>query len=146
MLRDGPPTTFVSVDRSKQQSGSKGIVEKGVWTRLLPVSAASASCSVSTPCSTSPRLLGVVSYWRGTPVQAIVQPSAPPVSPSFMKGLGFRVSGLVYGVQLPTACPPHAAPPLACLGSRVYRGTSLISNTPLLRPYRRTIPRVIWWS
>ena len=27
----------------------------------------------------------------------------------------------------------------------VYRGTSLIRNTPLLRPYSRTIPRVLWW-
>jgi len=27
-----------------------------------------------------------------------------------------------------------------------YRGTSLIRNTPLLEPYSRTIPRVIWWS
>ena len=28
----------------------------------------------------------------------------------------------------------------------VYRGTSLIRNTPLLGPYSRTIPVVIWWS
>ena len=28
----------------------------------------------------------------------------------------------------------------------MYRGTSLIRNTPLLGPYRRTIPRVLWWS
>ena len=27
-----------------------------------------------------------------------------------------------------------------------YRGTSLIRNTPLLGPYSRTIPRVIWLS
>ena len=27
-----------------------------------------------------------------------------------------------------------------------YRGTSLIINTPLLGPYSRTIPRVLWWS
>jgi len=28
-----------------------------------------------------------------------------------------------------------------------YRGTSLIRNTPLLGPYRRTIiPRVLWWT
>jgi len=27
-----------------------------------------------------------------------------------------------------------------------YRGTSLIRNTPLVGPYSRTIPRVIWWS
>ena len=26
------------------------------------------------------------------------------------------------------------------------RGSSLIRNTPLLGPYSRTIPRVIWWS
>ena len=28
----------------------------------------------------------------------------------------------------------------------VYRGTSLIRNTPLLGPYGRTLPRVLWWS
>jgi len=28
----------------------------------------------------------------------------------------------------------------------LYRGTSLIRKTPLLGPYRRTIPRVLWWS
>ena len=26
-----------------------------------------------------------------------------------------------------------------------YRGTSLIRNTSLLGPYRRTMSRVIWW-
>ena len=31
------------------------------------------------------------------------------------------------------------------MGSGGYRGTSLIRNTPLLRPYSRTIPRVLWW-
>ena len=28
----------------------------------------------------------------------------------------------------------------------VYRGTSLIRNTPLLGLYSRDIPRVLWWS
>ena len=28
---------------------------------------------------------------------------------------------------------------------RKYRGTSLIRNTPLLRPYSGTIPRILWW-
>ena len=27
-----------------------------------------------------------------------------------------------------------------------YRGTSLMRNTPLLGPFSRTIPRVLWWS
>ena len=31
-------------------------------------------------------------------------------------------------------------------GVQGYRGTSLISNTPLLGPYNRTIPRFLWWS
>ena len=34
---------------------------------------------------------------------------------------------------------------LAC-GDELYRGIALIRNTPLLGPYGRTIPRVIWWS
>ena len=29
---------------------------------------------------------------------------------------------------------------------RAYRGISFIRNTPLLGPYSRTIPRVLWWS
>ena len=33
------------------------------------------------------------------------------------------------------------AHPLSCVP---YRGTSLIRNAPLLGPYRRTIPRVLW--
>ena len=31
-------------------------------------------------------------------------------------------------------------------GATVYRGTSLIRNTPPLGPYSRIITRVIWWS
>ena len=27
-----------------------------------------------------------------------------------------------------------------------YRGTSPVRNTPLLGPYSKTIPRVLWWS
>ena len=27
-----------------------------------------------------------------------------------------------------------------------YRSTSPLRNTPLLGPYSRTIPRVLWWS
>ena len=26
-----------------------------------------------------------------------------------------------------------------------YRGTSLIRNSPLLGPYRRTVSRALWW-
>ena len=29
---------------------------------------------------------------------------------------------------------------------RAYRGTSLMRSTPLLVPYSRTLPRVLWWS
>ena len=28
----------------------------------------------------------------------------------------------------------------------LYRGTSLIRNIPILGPYSRTSPRVLWWS
>jgi len=31
-------------------------------------------------------------------------------------------------------------------GGGGYRVTSLITSTPLLVPYSRTIPRVLWWS
>ena len=31
-------------------------------------------------------------------------------------------------------------------GAVHYRGTTLIRNPPLLGPYSRTIPRVLWWS
>ena len=30
--------------------------------------------------------------------------------------------------------------------SSLYRGTSLIRNTPRVGPYNRTLPRVLWWS
>ena len=33
-----------------------------------------------------------------------------------------------------------------CIRSNWCRGTSLIRNTPLLGPYRRTTPKVLWWS
>jgi len=42
------------------------------------------------------------------------------------------------------ATPACSAHPLG--GELRYRGTPLIRNTPLLGPYRRTIPRVLWWS
>ena len=29
---------------------------------------------------------------------------------------------------------------------RCYRGTSLITNYPLLGPYSRTVSKVMWWS
>jgi len=31
-----------------------------------------------------------------------------------------------------------------CTGGAQYKGTSLIRNTPLLEPYSRTLPRVLW--
>ena len=53
-------------------------------------------------------------------------------------------------------CPVSAAlASMACLATSPgtplfakddYRGTSLIRNTPLLRPYSTTVPRVLWWS
>ena len=30
-------------------------------------------------------------------------------------------------------------------GGDGYRGVSLIRNTPLLGPYSKTVPRVLWW-
>ena len=36
--------------------------------------------------------------------------------------------------------------PTPCLAFRVYRAAFFIRNTPLLGPYSRTIPRVLWWS
>ena len=48
------------------------------------------------------------------------------------------------------ACPTPAAHTQVFLAPSLpgipYRGTSLISDTPLLGPYRRTLPRVLWWS
>ena len=37
-------------------------------------------------------------------------------------------------------------PPASLAYAGCYRGTSLIRNTPLLRPCRRTMPRAVWWS
>ena len=41
---------------------------------------------------------------------------------------------------------PRDAPRIAVQLLNEYRGTSLLRNTPLLGPYSRTMPRVIWWS
>ena len=41
---------------------------------------------------------------------------------------------------------PRAAQILSRCCIAFYRGTSLIRNTPLLGPYSRTIPGVLWWS
>ena len=38
------------------------------------------------------------------------------------------------------------APPQRVCEVGNYRGASLIRNPPLLGPYSRTIPRVLWWS
>ena len=42
-------------------------------------------------------------------------------------------------------CDPHGPSGGVgqCQDHSIYRGTSLIRNTPLLGPYSRTIPRVI---
>ena len=31
-------------------------------------------------------------------------------------------------------------------GKSIYRDASLIRNTPLLEPFSRTLPWVVWWS
>ena len=47
-------------------------------------------------------------------------------------------------------CPTHCASRGRFLAPQrrtcLYRGTLLIRHTPLLGPYRRTIPRALWWS
>ena len=56
--------------------------------------------------------------------------------------LGCLQGGLPYTRSTPstsTSLRASAAPHL-------YRGTSLIRNTPLLGPHSRTIPRALWWS
>ena len=45
--------------------------------------------------------------------------------------------GEIYGHILGN---PHT------LNRKPYRGTSLMRTPPLLGPYSRTIPRVVWWS
>ena len=43
--------------------------------------------------------------------------------------------------------PCHVAEVLTRIQvEEAYRVTSLIRNIPLLGPYSRTIPRVLWWS
>jgi len=37
-------------------------------------------------------------------------------------------------------------PAIVRTGNREYRGTSLIRNRLLVRPYSRTMPRVIQWT
>ena len=47
-------------------------------------------------------------------------------------------------IATPTLTP--CVPPTEAIFEHDCRGTSLIRNTPLLGPYSRTIPRVLWWS
>ena len=56
-----------------------------------------------------------------------------------VRGLGFRDKGLGKPFLDCRSCTPYANP-------APYRGTSLIRSNPLLGPYRRTIPRALWWS
>ena len=70
---------------------------------------------------------GHMTWWGGSPVRVRIwsrSASASSVIPAFA-----------------SAC---ANAYLGCRGE--YRGTSLIRNTPLLGPYSRAIPRVLWWS
>ena len=65
----------------------------------------------------------------------------------FRGGLVFRAHRLLYHSTL-GSCREENESSLqsAEWGGTLYRGTSLIRNTPLLEPYRRTIPRALWWS
>jgi len=65
-------------------------------------------------------------------------------SGSRVHGLGFRVQGSGFRVQ--GRVRPCRAPVPTGVGSRFYRGTSLIRNSTPLKPYRRTMPRALGWS
>ena len=60
------------------------------------------------------------SYWRGTPAEGLV-------------GLALKTLSLTHS---PSASGVHA----------VYRGTSPITNSAPLGPYRGNMPRALWWS
>ena len=52
----------------------------------------------------------------------------------------------MYIYKGPASAPPAPAawPSLPAPNPR-YRGPSIIRNSPLVGPYSRTIPRVLWW-
>ena len=56
--------------------------------------------------------------------------------------LGIRGWGSGEVAVMQKTCHPSTCVRVA----GVYRGTSLIRNTPLLGPYSRTMHRVMWWS
>jgi hypothetical protein len=102
-------------------------------------------------------VLGGGVYKRGTPVLVAVSVSRAgrPTRPrQSYQGSGFRVQGSGFRVQssgFRVESPPFHPPMPGGIGARAahgigYRGTSLIRNTPLLGPYSRTLPRVLWWS
>ena len=71
----------------------------------------------------------------------------------FRGGLVFKAHRLVYHSTLGSRVIKKKQrsflvwlTPSGSENMRMYRGTSLIRNTPLLGPYSRTIPRVLWWS
>jgi len=63
----------------------------------------------------------------------------PASEPLHISEGGMDHGGLEGEARRPARVVQQLRPP-------TYRGTSLIRNTPLLGPYSRTIPRVLWWS
>ena len=47
---------------------------------------------------------------------------------------------------MPREVCPTPPRPRSIFTQELYRGTSLIRTPPLLGPYSRTMPRVLWWS
>ena len=60
--------------------------------------------------------------------------------------MGFGVPGSRFGVQGARFMGPGLGLERETSVVQVYRGTSLITNNPLLGPYRRTILRVLRWA
>ena len=64
--------------------------------------------------------------------------------------LGFRVSGFGFPPCTRPFCGSFRLINVRCgpldLFVGEYRSTSLIRNNPPLGPYRRPMPRALWWS
>ena len=75
---------------------------------------------------------------------------APPTRPDAGPGFQVKVLNGRASAEDPLYTPREVFPtpprPRSIFTQELNRGTSLIRNTPLLGPYSRTMPRVLWWS
>ena len=88
-------------------------------------------CSGAVACSGTVACKGAAVQWFSVTVLFL--------NSSCFVRFRYCVAGVRAGARM---CPQGVAQD----GGGAYRGTLLMRNTPILGPYSRAIPRVLWWS